>query len=204
MNVCAGGSASTGSTPPTLPQSSSDDVDEAYEIEEIEVEDDNDKEKGSDTVDYSNSGLPLTFCMKRNIVLDVPSDVVQAIADFRPPRKFRRGIPRKPSFLHQWGVYVVGDDDNTACVPLWYCMIKGCREAKFVVKCTKENTSNCNKHLKEKHSIRGGRSVAYTSNMQKVSDGVAAVRSKNKLFPGQMTRWAVLFLQTILFRFVSF
>lgn len=29
-----------------------------------------------------------SFCMKKNIVFDVPLDIAQAIADLRPPRKF--------------------------------------------------------------------------------------------------------------------
>ena len=79
--------------------------------------------------------------------MDIPPDVVQAVAGFRLPRIFKRGIPRKYSPLHQWSVYVVGnDDDNIAWVPVWYCTIKGCRDAKFDVKCTKETTSKCNKH----------------------------------------------------------
>ena len=88
------------------PQASSADVDKANKIEQLKLED-GDKEKGSDADDCSDSGLPLTFCMKRNIVFDVPRDVVQAIAVFRPFRTFKREIPRKPSFLHQCGVYVV-------------------------------------------------------------------------------------------------
>ena len=81
-------------------------------------------------------GLPRTFCMKWNIVLDIPPNVVQAIADLRPLRKFKRAIPKKPSFLQQWGIYVVLYDDY---------MIKGCREVY-------QNTSNCNNHLYEKLS----------------------------------------------------
>lgn len=33
-----------------------------------------------------------------------------------------------------------------------------------------------------------------------VADGVAAIRSKNKLFPGESARWAVRFVQTIIIR----
>lgn len=73
---------------------------------------------GSDAVDYSDSGLPLTFCMKQNIGLDVPLDVIEAIAVFRPLRTFReayRGSLRSS-------------------------IRRGRRRRQFVVKCTKENT----------------------------------------------------------------
>lgn len=70
--------------------------------------------RSGDTSKCNESTLPQAFCMKQNVVLVVPLDVVQAIADFRPSRTFKRWIPRKPSLFHQWGVYVAGDDDNDA------------------------------------------------------------------------------------------
>lgn len=86
------------------------DVDETNEIEELELEADIDK-KGSDGIGWSDNGLSLTFCMKQNIPLDIPPDIVHEIADVRPSRKFKIGILRRPSFFHQWGVY---DGNNTA------------------------------------------------------------------------------------------
>lgn len=87
------------------------------------------------------------------------------------------------------GIYVIGGGDNkTVWVHIWYCIFKERRKAKFLVKCTKANASNCNKHLKEKHIIRGGRSVAYTSNVKDVADGDAAVCSKNTLVSGQLVQ----------------
>lgn len=45
--------------------------------------------------------------------------------------------------------------DNTAWVLVWYCVIKGYREAKFVLKYMTDNITNCIKNLKEKHTILG-------------------------------------------------
>lgn len=60
VSTSDGGSGSTGSDevaiPQTKPHASSADVDKAYEIEELELKDDNGKEKGSDAVDCSDSG----------------------------------------------------------------------------------------------------------------------------------------------------
>lgn len=59
------------------------------------------------------SFLPLTSNKKRNNVLDVPPDVLQATADVRRPacplEDYRRNL-RSP--IRRWGVYVVGDDDK--------------------------------------------------------------------------------------------
>lgn len=85
MNPSADGFANTGCDYLTTPQSKHQD-----EAEELELEDHNDKNKGIDAIDYSDSGLPLTFCTKRKIVLDIPPYVVQVLADIMTPRKTSR------------------------------------------------------------------------------------------------------------------
>ena len=75
------GSVSTSSdeaaTPETEPQASSADADEEVEHDE------KDKDKDIHAIDCSGRSLSQTFCMKWNIVLGVPPDVVQATTDFR-------------------------------------------------------------------------------------------------------------------------
>lgn len=74
---------------------SNEGADKTNETEELEVEDNKeDKDKHSHSFDCSDSALPQTFGMKRSVGLDVPPEVVQAIAGSRTLRMFKRGISR--------------------------------------------------------------------------------------------------------------
>lgn len=89
--VNASGSASTGSDEAAKPQRGP----QAFSAENLQGENDKKRrEKGSHAIDFSDSGLT-----QRKIVLDVPPDVVQAISDLRPLRRFKTEIPKRPSFL---------------------------------------------------------------------------------------------------------
>lgn len=89
------------STPQTEPHASSAADGETNDIGELEVENDEEhKDKYSHAIDCGDSALPQTFQMMSNIVLEVQLDVVQAIAGCRPPGKFKKRIPREPSFPH--------------------------------------------------------------------------------------------------------
>lgn len=93
---------------------------ETNKIDELELEGDKehtdeDEDEDNHAVGCSDNALAQLFCMKRNIIQDVPlsSVVVEVIGGLKG---------YQGNLLYQWDVYVVRDDgSNTVWVLVWYC-----------------------------------------------------------------------------------
>ena len=116
---------------------------------------------------------------------DVSADTIAAINGFEAPSGFQEEGSREQSFLYSLGNYIkpIGVEEGGQYTGKFFCQVtKACRSANKIVPCKQGKRSNVNKHMLNKHSLRGQKGEDMCSTRKGKAGTIQAALGASKTF----------------------
>ena len=116
---------------------------------------------------------------------DVSADTIAAINGFEAPSGFQEEGSREQSFLCSLGNYIkpIGVEEGGQYTGKFFCQVtKACRSANKIVPCKQGKRSNVNKHMLNKHSLRGQKGEDMCSTRKGKAGTIQAALGASKTF----------------------